>query len=391
MTQEKNKSKDSSSSDSFLPKSEVRAIRNQIVELRIKNMYRNNAQVEKKISRLLETLYPIQTVKDKPTYAYDETVECFKAVCGQTVPKQYWTPRKVIEEHCLSCKVCNVLLGYSKQRKGFTQDEVAELFLKDYECESGTGNFYNEKGILWHYQTIEAIKTKAGKIINNLDCWNRGFARCTTPNRTDADINLTTFRQFVNCRNQELREITLVDKKGSAVLFKWRMRYFLNATDEQRFIVELVQPSKTIDEAYESMKPNDVKRAERFGYNEKNLLGLKVERQGDFFFIPTPNVTDSDMQTIDKAIMHKTYEKDYSDDQFYLVNERLFPELELGSRHTVTRLGKLGRHTYVKGIVRHPQHRSLKLGDIWHLVAKNVVKDSISVVTEGLTKCRLKS
>ena len=111
-----------------LTKTEARAIRNQIVELRLKTMYKPNPQAEKKIERLLETLYPISEVSDKPTYAYDKPTPCFKVACGKVYPKKYWSKKKVIEEHSLKCRICNLLLGYTQRKTGFTQDEVAQLF-----------------------------------------------------------------------------------------------------------------------------------------------------------------------------------------------------------------------------------------------------------------------
>ena len=134
------------------------------------------------------------------------------------------------ERHIAKCKACKVVLGMSKQHKGFTQKEVAQIFqqLDRYEAESGTGNFYTYgDGFLMHYRTIEAIKTHKGKIISNVDCYGGGFAYCTTPTKIDAHLNLTLLlealrsepRLFGNTREQ-LLNIEILDIDKDAILLK---------------------------------------------------------------------------------------------------------------------------------------------------------------------------
>ena len=358
-----------------LDKSEAKAIRNRIVDLRIKNMYLKQDSIEKRIARLLETLYPI-SIKMVSRYGQEKAPH-YTTACGEAYPMAYWTKRKVIEEHCLKCKVCNVLLGYSKAKTGYNQNDVAKLFELGIEVSSSSGNFVANDSFLWHYGTIEAIRTLEGKIIDNLDCFARGFAKCTKP-KSDAHINLTTFGRFVNYEaSRTIREIRILEAKGSTTLFEWRKRFFLNATDEQRFISELIKPCKTIGEAYESMKPEIVKIAEGLKQN--------VKRQGDFFLIETV-AKDEDFSHIEKTILHKEVESEYQGydkpEKLFARIERLRPEIDLDSRHTATRLAKIGTMTFVKGFIRHPEHTALKL-EAWHRVVKNVVKASISVSTRG--------
>jgi len=248
--------------------------------------------------------------------------------------------------------------------------------MRDYDCSAL--NFYCENGILYHYRSIEAVKTKDGKIISNLDCWNRGFAHCTKPSKTDAQINLTTFKNFAyTIDDEELRDIVVLEVEGwNTTLFTWDGRYFLNDDDEQRYMVELTKPCNTIKEAKQSMKPEGVKNA------ESALFGLEVKRQGDLFFIPTP-LRDKDMETIDKIITHRELEYDYGTDSDVVVTKRIKPEIFDDSRHTSTRVGKIKTQVYAKGFVRHPQHRALRLGEVWYLVLKNIVKATVTIRSQG--------
>lgn len=71
-----------------------------------------------------------------------------------------------------------------------------------------------------------------------------------------------------------------------ACLFEVQNKYFLFDIDRGEiahgifnpFIVELPGPAASIPEAYDSLKPDEVKEAE--------ARGLKVKRQGEWFFIP---------------------------------------------------------------------------------------------------------
>ena len=45
-------------------------------------------------------------------------------------------------------------------------------------------------GKLKHYRTIEAIRTRNGLVINNTECWSKGWARCSPPTTSDRDYSL---------------------------------------------------------------------------------------------------------------------------------------------------------------------------------------------------------
>jgi hypothetical protein len=133
-----------------------------------------------------------------------------------------------------------------------------------------------------------------------------------------------------------------------------RPAYFLSGIDrsewrESFFFCELppgAQPA-TVAEAYEALKPESVKEAER--------LGLKVRRQGDIFAIETPTFTP---------------------DQLYV--QELVQLLD--TNHVADEAVLVGNTSlYARGRMRHrpsgrrPDHRTLNLGKRWHLIVKNTV------------------
>jgi len=219
-----------------------------------------------------------------------------------------------------------ILRGESKRKTGLTQDEIACLFAfgldgyatrtyeKHYYRSKGEKpaydeNFRSEDGILWHYSTIEALRTEDGLIINNRNCWSRGFAHCSSPPYSMIDYSLDLSIIGNACANiQQLRSLKVIDQieesqfgapatlltitkryhKGQWDTMGARERtqaetetvYLLNAADDNgHFVAELKEPCETVKQAFENMKPKMVRIAEN--------LGLKVKRQGELFFIPT--------------------------------------------------------------------------------------------------------
>lgn len=331
-------------------------------------------------------------------------------------------------------RVKAVLNGSSKRTKGFTQHEVACLFVHDKEAHSSTDNFRSENGILWHYRTVEALKTLNGIIINNRNCWSRGFAKCTSPPLINYSLNLSIFP----FRVEKLRQLEIIDhvdksqNDRAATLVEIDEVYLLNAYDEGRpFVAELYGKPRTVKEAFESMKPKIVKMAQ--------AMNLGVKRQGELFFIPTEvktsQVTGTKKRTRKRCTRvyfqcqkcgiktrPQIWERDPKEnndykpwhpsfywskppnvtDQQYTCNgtsEDMKPVFYQGweyspypqigdTRHSATRLGKYTEvrahtrmhFTVAQGIVRHSEHSSLKLGKQWHIVAKNRVKASYTQI-----------
>lgn len=144
---------------------------------------------------------------------------------------------------------------------------------------------------------------------------------------------------------------------------RWRQdrpAYFLSGydTNEGRigyFLCELPpgREYSTVAEALEALKPEAVKLAQK--------AGREVKRQGDLFFVP---MADFDPTETD------TYKKFGA------------PILEgfIGdTNHAAHDLCQTGEAIYVRGLIRHvPEdrgrdHKNVRLGRTWHLVARNTV------------------
>jgi len=311
-------------------------------------------------------------------------------------------------------RIEKIMRGESKATV-LTQNEVAYLFAHGIDDKrSGTGNLHSQsdEGVLWHYRTIEAIRQKDGTVLKNRECYSAGFASCPTVPKAKHWLDLSTLLSFIN--TEQIRRMSILDqdKQGNTLMIV-DMRYFINGRDENaRYIAELdaCLCATTLKEAYESMKPEAVKRAERHE--------LSVKRQGELFFIETSDAYESifgefDPQSL-KSITRapeKRYKcrkcgrKNVSSYNHHYVSEHFSenpckgdmsdveeyegytierPSIQIDHlefrQHTATRTAKLNGYTIVQGVILHAtgDHRRLKL-EKWHVVVKNAVVRSVSV------------
>lgn len=310
-------------------------------------------------------------------------------------------------------RIGKIMRGESKATV-LTQNEVAYLFAHGIDDKrSGTGNLHSQsdEGVLWHYRTIEAIRQKDGTVLKNRECYSAGFASCPTVPKAKHWLDLSTLHRFIN--TEQIQEMQILDKDPNInILMSVDDRYFLNGRDErQRFVSELTEACDTVKEAFESMKPEIVKSAERHG--------LTVKRQGELFFVPISEAFGKfEVEDIQKPIRkpEKRYrcrkcgrtnvnsynhmyvtdwesnnscegkKEDVEEYQGYTIERPIITIAQLEFRqHTATRIGKyygtIQAFTVVKGVIRHTfgDHSQLNLGNQWHIVAKNTVIRSISV------------
>jgi hypothetical protein len=129
--------------------------------------------------------------------------------------------------------------------------------------------------------------------------------------------------------------------------------YFLSGFDVNEpglsyFFCELqpgVTPT-TVEEAYETLKPESVIKAEE--------AGRKIRRQGDMFFISLPHGTVLEGPIINWGQLHGTN---------HIAHEVIYHQ----------------GLTYARRLVKHAprgrprDHQSLHLGGHWHLCVKNTV------------------
>lgn len=148
-------------------------------------------------------------------------------------------------------------------------------------------------------------------------------------------------------------------------------RIFLSGIDETAkdlwngfFLTQLVGNPTTVAEAYEGMKPDEVKNLELAGYN--------VRRQGEYFFVeclPALNsILNKETEKLQKKVALSHKKRDTT-----LEGQWNFSQ----SRHVVTNCIDLDGQVFAKGTCRHVggEHKMLKL-DKWHLVFENVQEKS---------------
>lgn len=136
-------------------------------------------------------------------------------------------------------------------------------------------------------------------------------------------------------------------------VFRVGKDYFLSGLDETArniwagfFLAQLPSPAHTITAALDTLKPAEVRGAERLDY--------EVLRQGEFFFIPS---------TL------KTRQLTNAQKWWYIPHIR--PGRRL--RHYVTESRELNDVMYCRGTVRHSggEHKMLKLENGWYSVHEN--------------------
>lgn len=330
----------------------------------------------KQTTKALTLLNSVKTVIEQPRF-YPEKVESFKTKCGRLYPTKYNTKEDIYIKHLEKCKTCAVILGLSKRKTGFTQDEVAILWAHGFECQSSTGNYVSSRAYrnhlehiirLYHYDVVNTIKTNDGLIITNNQDWARGFSYLTYPRNSDLSLPLTTIRNDIN---PQIEDIKILDRKEDKVLISYLGHLYLYGRDEnQNFLTELHnEGQQTVEDAINSLKPDRVIQAED--------RGLEVKRQGDLFFIPL-NVPKEEIE-ITERVKKEEFKTHFRYDN--TVSRRtclIFPEID-NTRHTATKIGYWtlkgkqfnNNQIVVKGTVRHPEHKMLKLGDQWHLVRIN--------------------
>lgn len=137
-----------------------------------------------------------------------------------------------------------------------------------------------------------------------------------------------------------------------SVLLTFRNKCYLSSFDEQErgrsayFLCELPKAAFEVEEAFALLMPDRVRKVIEFG--------LKVKRQGDFYFIPC-----------DEKLPIRTLEINK--------DQRIFGN----SSHVASVHGSLGTEEFVRGVITHSPvgrdrtHKRLCLGKVWHIPVKN--------------------
>lgn len=284
-----------------------------------------------------------------------------------------------------------------------TQRHVAEAWSnRKYPVKSGgvirtsNGNFRgiqhrDGSGRLVHYSTIEAIRTRTGVEIRNAQCWSRGFATCTPPTGVRHRLPLTGLQMLLAATDYDLYDIQTVtsDGRGSVVELPDGSGFYTGRDETHHsrrawiaFHVSRneIEALETPSDALHLLKPGAVKEAER--------RGKQVQRQGEWFFIPTPDgFTPTgevrkplrNCRQPDGSLPFSTRDKHLGrhiprDKAFHVrktcpdCGDTRFIDTDTGLDVTCRNCGTTVGGVYVRGTVRHirNEHYMLNLGNQWH-------------------------
>lgn len=184
--------------------------------------------------------------------------------------------------------------------------------------------------------------------------------------------------EFFRLFTHELAELHLRDKRPESQHLVLQLRFkppaettpqirnYLLGHDERQLFVVAPRAAQTVETALESLKPFEVIRAER--------RGMKVVRQGDWFFIresdrflPPPDAVLYHQERIGLRFTAQTGNPHVAEEQLM----RLRPRIWHDSTGNLVNGGQ-NVQVWVRGAIRHPEHRTVKLQG-WHFAVQNRV------------------
>ena len=142
----------------------------------------------------------------------------------------------------------------------------------------------------------------------------------------------------------EMEEKVITEHLLGSTLFEIYGDYYLSSIDPSGkgrglyFLTKLPRPAESIEDAYASIKP-------------KGLNGEAYVRQGEFFFVPQEGITKPRGIDLEKKVLIENRGRDAEE-----------------WRHVATEGFRLDGVQYVRGTVRHPEHKMCSLGNVWHRV-----------------------
>lgn len=163
---------------------------------------------------------------------------------------------------------------------------------------------------------------------------------------------------------------------GAVLIRDDRGIHYLCALDEGRYFVsKLAAPATTVDEAIAGLKPDPVREAE--------AAGSPVVRQGEWFFIPTGKddaALAAELGT-SKTKLRDTARpaplpRDRTDSNVHEVRQYVTPDGKRYARGNVFHRTPGWRGE--RGTITR-EHRTVNLGDTWHLVHANTQQEAWSM------------
>lgn len=276
------------------------------------------------------------------------------------------------------------------------------------EIVTGTRNYsarqyLDGSGVIHHYGTIAAIRTKNGLVIGNSEDWAQGFATVTQPwgKDRDATLPLTSVRSMGNMNERKLRSIVSIQSNpgelirfedGTAIYVgtdstasRGNGRYGFILTEEEAEEIE------TPEDALMLLRPPEVRKAEEQGMEvverRQGDGERQIVRQGEWFLIPRPDVNTRGLR-VEKALAdskakaprYRNYRAD-PDTGSHVARDkgRYLPkkcdscgksrfEMDLKGAVECKECGHGFGELFVRGTFRHirREHDMVNLKNVWH-------------------------
>jgi len=237
---------------------------------------------------------------------------------------------------------------------------------RDVYKSTSNGNLWFSGAFLYSYNEPIAVRCKNGFLVNlskysvTTDI-HIGYALSDAP-YPRGYAPFRALHQFIAFEEllQEVEIIDSIDTKRESLL-KYRNVYLLSTYDVlangrvRMYVIEVPEPAKTVAEAYRI-----ISGLSGLEFN-KYMAGI-IKRQGEFFFVP---IGDSREVCKRFSVRGLNVVKKVDISKIFHDGQR--------NPHVATEATFLGGFLLVRGTVRHPEHKMVRLGKMWHEVRKNRV------------------
>lgn len=131
------------------------------------------------------------------------------------------------------------------------------------------------------------------------------------------------------------QHVALIEMRKYGDLYGSGLWHYLIGVDDAPFIAQVSSKIERLTEALDSLKPAEVKRAQK--------AGLAVTRQGDWYFVPVARSPRGEREH----------------------------DIALDDDHVAEEAVLLKTVIYVRGRVMHAQHHAVDFGGDWHKALQN--------------------
>lgn len=185
------------------------------------------------------------------------------------------------------------------------------------------------------------------------------------------DVTNDTYEEYT-AYDKDSRPYTAIRHHLGASLIKYKNNYFLSSIDPSSrnhsyFLVQLSKKfgnPKTVNEAYRFLAGN-LNDSEYTKY----LEGI-VKRQGEYFLIPIALTT--------KQLL--AYTRLHNNKPSLKISKKIDLSRGRGNAHIASEYlkPKCDKYSYIRGTLRHNEHKMISLKNTWHAVVKNTAINSWS-------------